>query len=91
MELREGAAKLVIHLHHFHILLLLHIPYVIPGAGAATPGVGAWSDFSYSKLTALSAGRELLARNGISPSSTNAPSVSHGSSLKVFDSALTLR
>ncbi|KAK6447245.1 hypothetical protein FP744_10003495 [Trichoderma asperellum] len=88
-ELRDMVAKIVHQLHHYNFVLLLHIPYILPGPESRRSN-DATQDYSNSKIAAMTAARELLSRS-IVPIGPNRVSFStRGIVLKVLLSALTL-
>ncbi|KAM0476095.1 hypothetical protein ACHAPX_006512 [Trichoderma viride] len=87
-ELRDMIAKIVHQLHHYNFVLLLHIPYILPGPEGRFNN--STQDYSNSKIAAMAAARELLSRS-IVPVGPNRVSFStRGIVLKVLLSALTL-
>ncbi|EHK42570.1 hypothetical protein TRIATDRAFT_22056, partial [Trichoderma atroviride IMI 206040] len=87
-ELRDMIAKIVHQLHHYNFVLLLHIPYILPGPEGRFNN--SMQDYSNSKFAAVAAARELLGRS-IVPVGPNRVSFStRGIVLKVVLSALTL-
>ncbi|PNP43688.1 hypothetical protein TGAMA5MH_04660 [Trichoderma gamsii] len=87
-ELRDMIAKIVHQLHHYNFVLLLHIPYILPGPEGRFNN--STQDYSNSKIAAMTAARELLGRS-IVPVGPNRVSFStRGIVLKVLLSALTL-
>lgn len=87
-ELRDMIAKIVHQLHHYNFVLLLHIPYILPGPEGRSNN--ATQDHSNSKIAAMTAARELLTRSVV-PIGPNRVSFStRGIVLKVILSALTL-
>ncbi|KAM0460432.1 hypothetical protein ACHAPV_004699 [Trichoderma viride] len=87
-ELRDMIAKIVHQLHHYNFVLLLHIPYILPGPEGRFNN--STQDYSNSKFAAMAAARELLSRS-IVPVGPNRVSFStRGIVLKVVLSALTL-
>ncbi|KAK1252189.1 hypothetical protein MKX08_003376 [Trichoderma sp. CBMAI-0020] len=87
-ELRDMIAKIVHQLHHYNFVLLLHIPYILPGPEGRFNN--STQDYSNSKFAAMVAARELLSRS-IVPVGPNRVSFStRGIVLKVVLSALTL-
>ncbi|KAL6900004.1 hypothetical protein GGI43DRAFT_423147 [Trichoderma evansii] len=88
-ELRDMIAKIVHQLHHYNFVLLLHIPYILPGPEVRRSNE-VTQDYSNSKIAAMTAARELLTRS-IVPIGPNRVSFStRGIVLKVLLSALTL-
>lgn len=86
-ELRDMIAKTVHQLHHYNFVLLLHIPYIVPGPEGR---FNSTQDYSNSKIAAVTAARELLNRS-IVPVGPNRVSFSNrGIVLKVLLSAVTL-
>ncbi|KAL7948151.1 hypothetical protein V8C42DRAFT_275502 [Trichoderma barbatum] len=88
-QLKEMTAKVVLQLHHYNLVLLLHLPYVLPRTGdglsdKSTP------DYTNSKISAMFASRELLARSIIPASPNRVSSSNRGNTLKIVLSALTL-
>ncbi|PTB36284.1 hypothetical protein M441DRAFT_151739 [Trichoderma asperellum CBS 433.97] len=88
-ELRDMVAKIVHQLHHYNFVLLLHIPYILPGADGRRSNDAA-HDYSNSKIAAMTAARELLSRSIVPIGSNRVSFSTRGIVLKVLLSALTL-
>ncbi|KAL7918458.1 hypothetical protein ACQKWADRAFT_304093 [Trichoderma austrokoningii] len=88
-ELRDMIAKIVHQLHHYNFVLLLHIPYILPGPDRR-PSNDATKDYSHSKIAAMVAARELLIRSIVPIGSNRVSFSTRGIVLKVILSALTL-
>ncbi|RFU81139.1 c6 zinc finger domain [Trichoderma arundinaceum] len=89
VELQDMTTKIVHQLHHYNLVLLLHILYVVPGIedGLAHENMQVYAN---SKLSAMIASRELLTRSVI-PVGPNRPSSStRGIILKIVLSVLAL-
>ncbi|KAM6477948.1 hypothetical protein HDV62DRAFT_192058 [Trichoderma sp. SZMC 28011] len=88
-ELKDMTVKVVLQLHYYNLVLLLHLPYVLPRirdclTDEATP------DYTNSKISAMFASRELLTRSIVPIGRNRVTSSNRGNSLKIILSALTL-
>ncbi|PTB70175.1 hypothetical protein BBK36DRAFT_1109325 [Trichoderma citrinoviride] len=88
-DLRDMTAKVVLQLHHYNLVLLLHLPYIVPRLGNCSTGQGA-QDYTNSKLSAMFASRELLIRCIIPVSPNRVTSSTRGNTVKIILSALAL-
>ncbi|TFA97878.1 putative transcription factor gsfR1 [Trichoderma ghanense] len=88
-ELKDMTSKVVLQLHHYNLVLLLHLPYVVPRLGDRSAGHGV-QDYTSSKLSAMFASRELLARCIIPVSPNRVTSSTRGNTLKIILAALAL-
>lgn len=88
-ELRDMIAKIVHQLHHYNFVLMLHIPYILPEPEGHRSN-DASQDYSYSKIAAMTAARELLTRSIVPIGSNRVSFSTRGILLKVILSAMTL-
>lgn len=88
-ELKDTTAKVVLQLHHYNLVLLLHLPYVVPRLGNCLANEAS-QDYTNSKLSAMFASRELLTRSIIPVGPNRVSSSTRGNILKIVLSALTL-
>jgi Fungal Zn(2)-Cys(6) binuclear cluster domain len=62
-DVMEKTSMLTVQMHHYYLLLLLHQPYLLRLLHSKrTTGMNDKVDYTYSKLNALSASRDLLSR-----------------------------
>lgn len=84
-------SRFIMHLHQYQILLLLHIPYILPRrVSNSAMQNSALPDYSYSRLSAITAARESLTRVMLHRTAPSMPSSSQSVTLKVYTSALAL-
>ncbi|KAK1255631.1 hypothetical protein MKX07_007890 [Trichoderma sp. CBMAI-0711] len=88
-ELKDMTSKVVLQLHHYNLVLLLHLPYIVPRLGKGSTSQGA-QDYTNSKLSAMFASRELLTRCLIPVSPNRVSASTRGNTLKVILAALAL-
>ncbi|KAL7928565.1 hypothetical protein V8C35DRAFT_229815 [Trichoderma chlorosporum] len=88
-ELKDMTAKVVSQLHHYNLVLLLHLPYILPRAEDCFV-TEAMPDYTNSRISAMFASRELITRSIHPVGPSRAPSSSRGNSLKMLLSASTL-
>ncbi|KAM0257733.1 hypothetical protein ACHAQJ_004184 [Trichoderma viride] len=88
-ELKDMTAKIVHQLHHYNLVLLLHMPYIVPGLGIGRSNE-ATQGYSNSKIAAMTAARELLTRSIVPVGPNRVSSSSRGNILKIVLSALAL-
>jgi hypothetical protein len=88
-ELRDMIAKIVHQLHHYNFVLLLHLPYILPGSKGHYSD-SATNDYFNSKIAAMTAARELLTRSIVPIGSNRVSFSTRGIVLKVILSAWTL-
>lgn len=94
-ELKEGTARLVMQTHQHDLLVLLHLPYIIPDSYTRSITKGARAELSvpvytYNKLTALNASREVLARFTLLHDSNYLPFYSRSINFKALTASTTL-
>lgn len=83
------AYKYVDQMHHYDLLVLTHLPYLLSGPHLDKSSACS-NDFEYSKFVALSASREVLSRFLVCCKSPQIPNISGGLSHKTFISSITL-
>lgn len=88
-ELKDMTSKVVLQLHHYNLVLLLHLPYIVPRLEDRSPGQGVQDNTNF-KLSAMFAGRELLARCLIPVSPSRWSASTRGNTLKIVLAALAL-
>ncbi|KAH6603103.1 hypothetical protein Trco_008540 [Trichoderma cornu-damae] len=90
-QLKDATVRIARQMHHYDLVLLLHIPYVVPGSGSCPADDEGARGCASSKLAATIAGRELLAR-AIVPAGPNraSSSTTRANVLKILLSALAL-
>ncbi|UKZ47956.1 hypothetical protein TrVGV298_002192 [Trichoderma virens] len=88
-ELKDMTAKVVLQLHHYNLVLLLHLPYVLPRIGDCLAD-DMMPDYTNSKISAMFASRELLTRAIIPIGPNRVSSSTRGNTLKIVLSALAL-
>ncbi|QYS92877.1 Zn(2)-C6 fungal-type domain-containing protein [Trichoderma simmonsii] len=88
-ELKDMTVKVVLQLHYYNLVLLLHLPYVLPRIRDCLTDEAA-PDYTNSKISAMFAGRELLTRSIVPVGPNRVASSNRGNSLKIILSALTL-
>ncbi|KAK4080947.1 transcriptional regulator family: Fungal Specific TF [Trichoderma harzianum] len=88
-ELKDMTVKVVLQLHYYNLVLLLHLPYVLPRIRDCLTDEAA-PDYTNSKISAMFASRELLTRSIVPIGPNRVTSSNRGNSLKIILSALTL-
>ncbi|KAL6690572.1 hypothetical protein J3F84DRAFT_208258 [Trichoderma pleuroticola] len=88
-ELKDMTVKVVLQLHYYNLVLLLHLPYVLPRIRDCLTDEVA-PDYTNSKISAMFASRELLTRSIVPVGPNRVSSSNRGNSLKIILSALTL-
>ncbi|KAL7783589.1 hypothetical protein V8C37DRAFT_414697 [Trichoderma ceciliae] len=86
-ELKDMATKIVHQLHHFNVVPLLHMPYVIPRLDNCLADKAA-QDYLNSKISAMTTARELLTRSIIPVSPNRVSSSTRWNILKIILSTL---
>jgi len=91
----EETAKLFAQMNHYNLLTVVHLPYLMHGPGAqATPrrtGPSALPpDYTYSRLTALTASRELLSRFIVFRNLNHVSSCCRSAEFKAFTASVAL-
>ncbi|KAL6857331.1 hypothetical protein J3F83DRAFT_763678 [Trichoderma novae-zelandiae] len=88
-ELKDMTTKVVLQLHHYHLVLLLHLPYIVPRLEDSSTEHGV-QNCTNSKVSAMFASRELLTRCIVPVGPNRVSSSTRGNTLKILLSALTL-
>ncbi|KAL7916616.1 hypothetical protein GGI35DRAFT_46965 [Trichoderma velutinum] len=88
-DLRDMTVKVVLQLHYYNLVLLLHLPYVLPRIRGCLTDEAA-PDYTNSKISAMFASRELLNRSIVPVGPNRMTSSNRGNSLKIILSTLTL-
>lgn len=88
-DLKDMTVKVVLQMHYYNLVLLLHLPYVLPRIRDCLTHEAA-PDYTNSKISAMFASRELLTRCIIPVGPNRVTSSNRGNSLKIILSALTL-
>ncbi|KAK4070978.1 transcriptional regulator family: Fungal Specific TF [Trichoderma aggressivum f. europaeum] len=88
-ELKDMTVKVVLQMHYYNLVLLLHLPYVVPRIRDSLIDEAA-PDYTNSKISAMFASRELLTRSIVPVGPNRVTSSNRGNSLKIILSALNL-
>ncbi|KAL7953648.1 hypothetical protein V8C34DRAFT_48451 [Trichoderma compactum] len=88
-DLKDMTVKVVLQMHYYNLVLLLHLPYVLPRMRDCLTDEAA-TDYTNSKISAMFASRELLTRSIVPLGPNRVTSSNRGNSLKIVLSALTL-
>ncbi len=95
VEVREAREQLLLQIHHYHLLLLLHLPYATrslsgPSLPSTVPLKAVVPSYTYSKLSALTASREIMSRSLLYYKLRYASFSTHGIGFKVFIAAVAM-
>ncbi|KAL7813333.1 hypothetical protein V8C26DRAFT_165135 [Trichoderma gracile] len=88
-DLKNMTSKVVLQLHHYNLVLLLHLPFIVPRISNGSTRQSA-QDYTNSKLSAMFASRELLTRCLIPIGPNRVSASTRGNTLKVILAALAL-